>query len=279
MSDKKISQLTAATTPLAGTEVLPIVQSGATVKVTVDNLTTGKAVPVGSLTATGAISSSVDGSFNSVTIGKGASSLGQNTAVGIETLKVVTTGNANTAFGFRAGNTITTGGSNICLGHTSNLSSATDSNSIVIGVGAVGQGSNTSYIATFSGGFGSVYQGNNSTLWAIISDQRLKKNIVDNTDGLNKITAIQVRNFEYRLPDEIDLELKSTHAVNIQGVQLGAIAQELQTILPDCVKQESTGIYRVDASNLTWYMVNAIKELNTIVQAQAAQILALENKA
>ena len=33
MSDKKISQLTAATTPLAGTEVLPIVQSGSTVKV------------------------------------------------------------------------------------------------------------------------------------------------------------------------------------------------------------------------------------------------------
>ena len=33
MSDKKISQLTAATTPLAGTEILPIVQNGATVKV------------------------------------------------------------------------------------------------------------------------------------------------------------------------------------------------------------------------------------------------------
>ena len=28
MADKKISQLTAATTPLAGTEVLPIVQFG-----------------------------------------------------------------------------------------------------------------------------------------------------------------------------------------------------------------------------------------------------------
>jgi hypothetical protein len=33
MADKKISALTAATTPLAGTEVLPIVQGGATVKV------------------------------------------------------------------------------------------------------------------------------------------------------------------------------------------------------------------------------------------------------
>lgn len=53
MADKKISALTAATTPLAGTEVLPIVQSGATVKVSVDNLTTGKTVPVGSLSVSG----------------------------------------------------------------------------------------------------------------------------------------------------------------------------------------------------------------------------------
>jgi hypothetical protein len=44
MADKKISQLTGATTPLAGTEVLPIVQGGSTVKVSVDNLTVGKTV-------------------------------------------------------------------------------------------------------------------------------------------------------------------------------------------------------------------------------------------
>jgi hypothetical protein len=44
MADKKISALTAATTPLAGTEVLPIVQSGSTVKVAVSDLTTGRAV-------------------------------------------------------------------------------------------------------------------------------------------------------------------------------------------------------------------------------------------
>lgn len=38
MADKKISQLTSATTPLDGTEVLPIVQSGATVKVANNDL-------------------------------------------------------------------------------------------------------------------------------------------------------------------------------------------------------------------------------------------------
>lgn len=42
MADKKISALTSASTPLAGTEVLPIVQSGATVKVAVSDLTAGR---------------------------------------------------------------------------------------------------------------------------------------------------------------------------------------------------------------------------------------------
>jgi len=52
MADKKISALTASTTPLAGTEVLPIVQSGSTVKVAVSDLTAGRSVASGQLTAT-----------------------------------------------------------------------------------------------------------------------------------------------------------------------------------------------------------------------------------
>jgi hypothetical protein len=52
MADKKISALTAATTPLAGTEVLPIVQSGATVKVAVSDLTAGRAISATQLTLT-----------------------------------------------------------------------------------------------------------------------------------------------------------------------------------------------------------------------------------
>jgi hypothetical protein len=50
MADKKISALTASATPLAGTEVLPIVQSGSTVKVAVSNLTAGRAVSATQLT-------------------------------------------------------------------------------------------------------------------------------------------------------------------------------------------------------------------------------------
>lgn len=52
MADTKISALTAATTPLAGTEVLPIVQSSTTVKVSVANLTAGRAVSTLSVSTT-----------------------------------------------------------------------------------------------------------------------------------------------------------------------------------------------------------------------------------
>ena len=50
MADKKISALTAATTPLGGTEVFPIVQSSATVKATIADV---QAAPVSAGTANG----------------------------------------------------------------------------------------------------------------------------------------------------------------------------------------------------------------------------------
>ena len=64
MPDKKISALTSATTPLAGTETLPIVQSGQTVKVSVNNLTVGKGVAANEYTAS-------VGNFIPSTAGKG----------------------------------------------------------------------------------------------------------------------------------------------------------------------------------------------------------------
>jgi len=53
MADKKISQLTSATTPLVGTEVLPIVQSSTTVQVSAANVTAGRAVSGASFDVTG----------------------------------------------------------------------------------------------------------------------------------------------------------------------------------------------------------------------------------
>jgi hypothetical protein len=71
MADKKISALTAATTPLAGTEVLPIVQSGATVQVSVANLTAGRAISATAVTASTGDITSTAGNFVVGTSGKG----------------------------------------------------------------------------------------------------------------------------------------------------------------------------------------------------------------
>jgi hypothetical protein len=52
MADTKISALPASTTPLAGTEVLPIVQSSATKQVSVANLTAGRSFDASGMTLT-----------------------------------------------------------------------------------------------------------------------------------------------------------------------------------------------------------------------------------
>ena len=58
MADTKISALPAATVPLAGTEVLPIVQSSVTKQVSVANLTAGRGISATTGTFTSAITPS-----------------------------------------------------------------------------------------------------------------------------------------------------------------------------------------------------------------------------
>jgi hypothetical protein len=205
------------------------------------------------------------GSYN-VAVGYGSlreSTTGaNNVAVGKAAGYSVTTGYVNTLIGNEAGNNgsaITTGAYNTLIGQDSRVNTGADNFCIVIcSATATGKGSSTGFINPNTG---SMYQGNNSATWAVTSDQRLKKNIVDNTIGLGAITSIRVRNFEYRLPEEVDAELKSTDAIEKTGVQLGVIAQELQAVLPECVKTESSGVLSVNSDNLIWYAINAIKEL------------------
>ena len=104
------------------------------------------------------------------------------------------------------------------VGQYSLPASAGDSNYILIsGVSAVtAKGGSTGFINPNGGG---VYQGNNSTLWSVTSDQRQKKNIVDNNVGLDKIAQIQVRNFEYRTENEVT-DLPKNQAIKKEGVQI-----------------------------------------------------------
>jgi hypothetical protein len=235
-----------------------------------DNTALGKFALV--LNTTGASNTSVgkDALYSNTTASN-------NTAVGYQAGYAITTGSENTMVGTNSGETITTGTNNVCLGKKagsytnllttgsqnifigdfSNPSGSANTYAIVMGYNTTSKGSSTGYINPNGGG---VYQGNNSAAWSVASDQRLKKNIVDNNTGLDLINQIQVRNFEYRLPEEIT-ELSETDAISRTGVQIGVIAQEIAEVSQEFVKTESTGVMSVDTDNLVWYLINAVKEL------------------
>jgi hypothetical protein len=131
MSDAKISALPASTTPLAGTEVLPIVQSGATKQVSVTNLTAGRAVSVLSLTSTNGAT------IQSLTVGRGAGAVATNTAVGLSALDSNTTGLANDSFGYLSLFSNTTANENVGFGYQTLYSATTGGTNTALGSAAV----------------------------------------------------------------------------------------------------------------------------------------------
>jgi len=226
---------------------------------------------------TNALYSSTTGSV-AVAVGSSAlndmTTAANNTAVGHSAGNVTTTGAGNTYIGKTAGSVGTTGANNTMLGYLAKNSGVDVDNEIMIGVNSIAKGANTGFINANGGGN---YAGNNNANWSTTSDRRIKKNIVDNNIGLEKIEKIQVKNFEYRTPEEIT-EVPSHAAILNKGIQLGAIAQEIEEIIPEMVKTESTGVKSIETDNLTWYLVNAVKELSEQNKKLLSRIEELEKK-
>jgi trimeric autotransporter adhesin len=201
-----------------------------------------------------------------------------NTALGKGAGQYITTGAGNTMLGTNAGADsvslrLTTGSGNICIGFATDIATPSDSYTVVIGYDITGKGSSTG----FYGGSGAVYNEANTSTWSTVSDRRIKKNIEDNNTGLEAINQIQVKNFEYRTEDEIvDFDNPASGVVKKEGIQLGVIAQEIEEILPNMVRTESTGVKSIKPDDLTWYLVNAVKELSAQNDALTIRITALE---
>jgi hypothetical protein len=183
--------------------------------------------------------------------------------------------------GYGGGNTsiaTSTGSGCVLVGSYSNASSNTSSGEIVLGHSLTGKGANTGFLGGPSGN----YNAANSSAWNQTSDRRLKKNITNSSIGLAEINQIQVRNFEYKTKDDIaEIEsdgLKETDIVDKSGVQVGAIAQELQAVLPKCVNEQSTGVLDLNTDNLTWHLVKAVQELSAKVDALETENTAIKSR-
>ncbi len=190
-----------------------------------------------------------------------------NTSIGESALESMTSASYNTALGSQALFTITTGSNNIGIGYSASTSANDSTNQIIIGNNLTGKGNNTAFI----GGTSGAYNGENITTWRTTSDERLKKNINDFNDGLNKIKKIQVRNFEYRNIDEVS-DLFKNAIIDKKGLQIGVIAQEFQQIFPEAVKENSNGVLSVSTDSIVWYLVNSVKELSMEIEKLKLEI-------
>jgi hypothetical protein len=97
MADLKISALTASTTPLAGTEVLPIVQSATTKQVSVANLTAGRSISATGLDITGTASRITADFSSSTNAGSDRTSFQSSTTNGNSIVNVIPNGTGTSA--------------------------------------------------------------------------------------------------------------------------------------------------------------------------------------
>ncbi len=99
------------------------------------------------------------------------------------------------------------------------------------------------------------------------SDIRLKRNIASIDNALDKIGAVRGVSFEWT--EEI---------ANHDGRQLGVIAQEIETVLPELVSTDADGMKSVDYTKLTAVLVEAVKELRAENEALNARLEKLEGR-
>jgi hypothetical protein len=123
---------------------------------------------------------------------------------------------------------------------------------------------------------GSTAQKATGTTWSNPSDFRLKDNITDYSKGLNELLQINVKEWVYNG--------KGNTTKGMKG--LGVIADEVMQILPNTVDtykaklnsddEDNTDIKKFDATEITWLMLNSIKEQQAIITDLKARIEVLE---
>ena len=210
-------------------------------------------------------------------------------AIGSAALQSLTAGRNNTAIGYQSGyysTALTTGAQNILLGAYTRTSSATATYQYVIGYDISGQADNNVTIGSQSGKIYNSFTAN--ATWTQTSDGRLKKNIQNETLGLSFINRLRPVKYEWKASNELEPEnpLYSEENNRATGVTMhGLIAQEVKAAL-DAEGVDTfagwdmgpDGIQAISREMFVSPLIKAIQELKTLVDAQAAEIVALKAK-
>jgi trimeric autotransporter adhesin len=213
----------------------------------------------------------------------------QNTAVGRDSLGELTTGTNNTALGFLAGTSTTattTGESNLFLGAYTRASSATTSGEIVIGFNFAGQAADNVTIGNSGGKIYNAFTVN--ATWTQTSDERLKKNIQDDTLGLSFVNRLRPVKYQWKPSNEIDPSLpyyNEENNRNTETVMHGLVAQEVKAALDAEGVSTFAGwdvgsdtIQAISREMFVTPLINAIKELSAKCDSLQAEINTLKGQ-
>ncbi len=96
-----------------------------------------------------------------------------------------------------------------------------------------------------------------------LSDKRLKENITENTDAINKILYVMPYNYTFKA-DKDSLP------------QVGVMAQDLQKYFPQSVTENKDGYLGIRWDEMFFATINAVKELDTKVHSSNENLLQLE---
>ena len=172
----------------------------------------------------------------------------QNTAIGHHSL-IGNTGNFNTALGYNSGSLIGSGFNLTCIGIDANPTSATANNQITLG-----------------NGFVSSLRCNVTTITSL-SDMRDKKNIKDLPLGLELITMLKPRMFNWDKREWYDDNISDGTKMQ-ESPTAGFIAQELDEVQStagaewlNLVLKDNPDKWEATPGNLLPLMVKAIQEL------------------
>lgn len=110
------------------------------------------------------------------------------------------------------------------------------------------------------------YNASGTLVWSAqggwVSDARLKENVVNNTDAFDKLKQLRVVNYTW----------KPSAGMNDGGaVHTGFIAQEVAAVIPDA-GGVTNGTYLVSLEKLVPYLVKAVQDLSTEVDALKARL-------
>lgn len=249
MADTKISALTASTTPLAGTEVLPIVQSSTTKQVSVANLTAGRAVTALNLALNGSLPAGTTLYANASSgemKGRYDASAGTTACYHVFVNTTVSTvGNENSVGGTLVASsspyaTVLANGAayEIQLGTNNTVRTAIDSSGNLYPI------VDNSYTVGKSGKRWSAVWAANGTIQT--SDERQKTEIVESDLGLSFINALRPVSYKFKVGanvvnvidkgvDEDGKRITETVVTPRAGVRnhYGLIAQEVKTAVGD----------------------------------------------